>query len=113
VAEVSFLPTRARKGHACALRPPRADSEPRIAGTSAIESTITSGVALDPAPPKGVLRIAYSEFKSLSPVLLHPSKRQGVVTLTLEQFHFGFTNTFTPEVDYAKADRAPPSDHRR
>jgi pimeloyl-ACP methyl ester carboxylesterase len=61
-----------------------------------------AGVALDPAPPKGVLGIAYSEFKALSPVLLHPSKSHGVVTLTPEQFGFGFTNTFAPE-EAAKA----------
>lgn len=57
-----------------------------------------AGVALDPAPPKGVLGIAFSEFKALSPVLLHPSKAADVVTLTAEQFDYGFTNTFGPEV---------------
>jgi pimeloyl-ACP methyl ester carboxylesterase len=56
-----------------------------------------AGVALDPAPPKGVLGIAYSEFKALSPVLLHPSKSHGVVKLTPEQFDYGFTNTFPPD----------------
>ncbi len=56
-----------------------------------------AGVALDPAPPKGVLRIAYSELKAASPALLHPSTRRGVVTLTPEEFNYGFTNTFSRE----------------
>lgn len=54
-----------------------------------------AGVALDPAPPKGVLRITWSELKATSPVLAHPSNRRGVAALTFEQFAFGFTNTFS------------------
>jgi pimeloyl-ACP methyl ester carboxylesterase len=61
-----------------------------------------AGVALDPAPPRGVLRLAYSELKVASPALAHPSKRSGVIELTPEQFHYGFTNTFSP----AAADEA-------
>jgi pimeloyl-ACP methyl ester carboxylesterase len=64
-----------------------------------------AGVALDPAPPRGVLRIAFSEFKSVSPALLHPSTRKGVVTLTPEQFNYGFTNTFPPDAAAAAYER--------
>lgn len=55
-----------------------------------------AGVALDPAPPRGVLRLTYSELKVGSPALLHPSKREGTVELTPEQFNYGFTNTWPP-----------------
>lgn len=53
-----------------------------------------AGVALDPAPPKGVFRLAYSELKVASAALAHPSKQEGVVHLTPEQFDYGFTNTW-------------------
>ncbi|HEY3317074.1 MAG TPA: alpha/beta fold hydrolase [Coriobacteriia bacterium] len=53
-----------------------------------------AGVALDPAPPKGVLRLAWSELKVASPALAHLSKRDGTVELTPEEFDYGFTNTW-------------------
>jgi len=56
-----------------------------------------AGIALDPASPKGVLRIAPSSLKAAGPAINHPSARHGVVTLTPEQFNYGFTNTFEPE----------------
>src|SRR5262249_11826395 len=56
-----------------------------------------AGVAMSPAPPKGILRLPFSTLKAASPALAHPSKRHGVVTLTEEEFTYGFVNTFTPE----------------
>ena len=56
-----------------------------------------AGVAMSPAPPKGILKLPFSTLKAGSPALAHPSKRHGVVTLTLEEFTYGFVNTFTPE----------------
>ena len=56
-----------------------------------------AGVALDPASPKGVLRIAPSSLKAAGPAINHPKSRHGVVTLTAEQFNYGFTNTFGAE----------------
>src|SRR5438045_5731299 len=56
-----------------------------------------AGVAMSPAPPKGILVLPFSTLKSGAPALAHPSKRRGVVTLTLEEFTYGFVNTFTPE----------------
>jgi pimeloyl-ACP methyl ester carboxylesterase len=53
-----------------------------------------AGVALDPAAPKGVLRVAASSLKAAAPAIAHPSKRHGVVELTFEQFNYGFTNTW-------------------
>jgi len=43
----------------------------------------------DPAtvdPPKGILKLPFSTLKAASPALAHPSKRHGIVTLTLEEF---------------------------
>ena len=56
-----------------------------------------AGVAMSPAPPKGILKLPFSTLKAGSPALAHPSKRHGVVTLTLEQFTYGFVNTFSEE----------------
>jgi pimeloyl-ACP methyl ester carboxylesterase len=61
-----------------------------------------AGVAISPAPPKGILKLPLSTLKAASPALAHPSKRRGVVTLTPEQFSYGFVNTFSPE-DAAEA----------
>ena len=56
-----------------------------------------AGVAISPAPPKGILVLPLSTLKAASPALLHPSRWHGVVPLTLEQFTYGFVNTFSPE----------------
>jgi pimeloyl-ACP methyl ester carboxylesterase len=56
-----------------------------------------AGVAMSPAPPKGILKLPFSTLKAASPALAHPSKRHGIVTLTLEEFTYGFVNTFDPE----------------
>ena len=64
-----------------------------------------AGVAMSPAPPKGILKLPFSTLKAGSPALAHPSKWHGVVTLTLEEFTFGFVNTFNPEAAKAAYDR--------
>jgi pimeloyl-ACP methyl ester carboxylesterase len=56
-----------------------------------------AGVAMSPAPPKGILVLPFSSLKAASPALAHPSKWHGVVPLTLEEFTYGFVNTFSPE----------------
>jgi pimeloyl-ACP methyl ester carboxylesterase len=56
-----------------------------------------AGVALSPAPPKGILTLPFSSLKAASPALAHPSKRKGIVTLTPEEFTYGFVNTFSEE----------------
>ncbi len=56
-----------------------------------------AGVAISPAPPKGILVLPFSSLKAAAPALAHPSKRNGIVTLTLEEFTYGFVNTFSPE----------------
>ena len=56
-----------------------------------------AGVALSPAPPKGILVLPFSSLKAAAPALAHPSRWHGTVPLTLEEFTYGFVNTFTPE----------------
>ncbi len=64
-----------------------------------------AGVAMSPAPPKGILKLPFSTLKAGAPALAHPSKRHGVVTLTLEEFTYGFVNTFPPEDAAAAYER--------
>ncbi len=64
-----------------------------------------AGVAISPAPPKGILVLPFSALKAVSPALAHPSKWHGVVTLTPEEFTYGFVNTFTPEDAAAAYER--------
>jgi pimeloyl-ACP methyl ester carboxylesterase len=64
-----------------------------------------AGVAMSPAPPKGILKLPFSTLKAGAPALAHPSKRHGVVTLTLEEFTYAFVNTFSPEDAAAAYER--------
>jgi alpha-beta hydrolase superfamily lysophospholipase len=52
---------------------------------------------MSPAPPKGILVLPFSTLKVVSTALAHKSRWHGVVPLTLEEFTYGFVNTFTPE----------------
>ncbi len=55
----------------------------------------SAGVAIDPAPPKGAIYLLPpSTLKAAAPAIAHPSKLHGVVTLTFDQFNYGFTNTW-------------------
>jgi pimeloyl-ACP methyl ester carboxylesterase len=64
-----------------------------------------AGVAMSPAPPKGILKLPFSTLKAGAPALAHPSKRHGVITLTLEEFTYGFVNTFPAEDAAAAYER--------
>lgn len=64
-----------------------------------------AGVAMSPAPPKGVLKLPLSTLKAASPALAHPSKWHGVVTLTLQEFTYAFVNTFSEEEAAAAYER--------
>ncbi|MFC5003168.1 alpha/beta hydrolase [Dactylosporangium cerinum] len=57
----------------------------------------TSAVALNSAPTEGVLVTPLTQIKSTFPVLKSPANRHKAVPLTLEQWTYAFTNTFTPE----------------
>jgi pimeloyl-ACP methyl ester carboxylesterase len=64
-----------------------------------------AGVALSPAPPKGILALPFSTLKAAAPALAHPSKWHGVVTLTPEEFTYAFVNTFSEEDAAAAYER--------
>ena len=49
-------------------------------------------VAIDNAPIKGVLPLPLSAFKSEAPVLRNPANRKKAITLTFEQFKYGWAN---------------------
>ena len=46
-----------------------------------------AGVAMSPAPPKGIIVLPFSSLKVASSALAHPSRWHGVVPLTLEGVH--------------------------
>lgn len=60
-----------------------------------------AAVAIDPAPFKGVLPLPPSTLKASSPVLGNPANRKRTVTLTFDQFRYGFANAVSE--DEAKA----------
>jgi alpha-beta hydrolase superfamily lysophospholipase len=64
-----------------------------------------AGVAISPAPPKGILALPFSTLKAAAPALAHPSRWHGVVPLTLEEFTYGFVNTFSAEDASAAYDK--------
>jgi pimeloyl-ACP methyl ester carboxylesterase len=49
-------------------------------------------VAIDPGPFRGVLPLPLSALKSARPVLANPLNRGRAVTLTFDQFKYGWTN---------------------
>jgi alpha-beta hydrolase superfamily lysophospholipase len=56
-----------------------------------------AGVAIDPAPVKGMLALPASTLKSGFPILKNPVNRHRAVALTPEEFHYSFTNTMSAE----------------
>lgn len=56
-----------------------------------------AGVALDPAPVKGIFVLPFASLKSALPGLKNPFEQHRAVALTLEQFHYGFTNHLSEE----------------
>jgi alpha-beta hydrolase superfamily lysophospholipase len=63
------------------------------------------GVAISPAPMKGVLRLPPAQLRAAFPVLSNPANRKRTVELTPKQFHYGFTNTMSDEDAQAAYDR--------
>ncbi|WP_432837923.1 alpha/beta hydrolase [Dactylosporangium sp. CA-092794] len=60
----------------------------KIAGDGASVAT----VAIDPAPFQGVLSVPFSSLKSSAPVVSHLSSLKHGVTLSFEQFQYGWAN---------------------
>lgn len=54
-------------------------------------------VAIDPGPFRGVLPVPFSSIKSAFPVLSNPLNRGKAVTLTLDQFKYGWANALSDE----------------
>src|SRR5215203_2501714 len=79
----------------------RLDKKPAVMGHStgglltymiADRGLSAASVAIDPGPFRGVLPLPLSALKSASPVLLNPLNRGRAVTLTLDQFKYGWAN---------------------
>ncbi|MEO7102334.1 MAG: alpha/beta fold hydrolase [Gemmatimonadaceae bacterium] len=56
-----------------------------------------SAVAIDPAPVKGILVLPFAAIKAALPGLKNPFEQHRAVALTLEQFHYAFTNYLSEE----------------
>jgi pimeloyl-ACP methyl ester carboxylesterase len=54
-------------------------------------------VAIDPGPFRGVLPLPIAALRSASPVLRNPLNRSKAVTLTFEQFQYGWVNAIDDE----------------
>jgi non-heme chloroperoxidase len=65
----------------------------KIAGTGAASVT----VSIDPAPGRGVLPLPPSALKAGSPVLGNPANARRAVTLTFDEFKYGWTNNLSDE----------------
>jgi pimeloyl-ACP methyl ester carboxylesterase len=54
-------------------------------------------VAIDPGPFRGVLPLPVSALRSAGPVLKNPLNRGRAITLTLDQFKYGWANALSEE----------------
>jgi non-heme chloroperoxidase len=54
-------------------------------------------VAIDPGPFRGVLPLPISALRSAAPVLANPLNRNRAVTLTLDQFKYGWANALSDD----------------
>ncbi len=54
-------------------------------------------VAIDPAPSQGVLPLPFSALKASFPVLGNPLNRGRTVTLSFEEFRYGFANAVSEQ----------------
>lgn len=72
-----------------------------------------SGVAIAPAPVKGIVILPFSTLKVSLPVLTNPANNHRALPLTPEQFHYAFGNTLSEEESQAAYERyaVPGPDH--
>ncbi|HET8757832.1 MAG TPA: alpha/beta hydrolase [Solirubrobacteraceae bacterium] len=54
-------------------------------------------VAIDPGPFRGVLPLPISSLRSAAPVLANPLNRKRAVSLTLDQFKYGWANALSED----------------
>jgi pimeloyl-ACP methyl ester carboxylesterase len=65
----------------------------------------SAGVALSTAAPKGVLKLPLSTLRAAWPALKNPFGKNNDTPLTLEQFHWCFTNALSEEDSKAVYER--------
>ncbi len=84
----------------------RVTTKPAVIGHSfgGLLAQITAGrglsaatVAVDPAPFRGVLPLPISALRSAMPALGNPANRGRAVTLTFDQFRYGWANALTED----------------
>jgi len=82
------------------------DRKPAVIGhsTGGLLAQIIAGrglaaatVAVDPGPFRGVLPLPLSALKSAAPVISNPLNKNKAVTLTLDQFKYGWANALSDE----------------
>src|SRR5213079_2126775 len=56
-----------------------------------------ASVAIDPAPFRGVLALPISTLRSAMPVLANPLNRGRAISLTFDQFRYGWANALSEE----------------
>jgi non-heme chloroperoxidase len=56
-----------------------------------------ASVAIDPAPFRGVLPLPISALRSAMPVLANPANRGRAISLTLDQFRYGWANALSDQ----------------
>jgi pimeloyl-ACP methyl ester carboxylesterase len=56
-----------------------------------------ASVAIDPGPFRGVLPLPFSTLKVSAPILRNPFNRGRAITLTFDQFKYGWTNALDDE----------------
>jgi alpha-beta hydrolase superfamily lysophospholipase len=64
-----------------------------------------AGVAIDAAAVRGITKLPFSTLKSGFPILKTPASKHRAVPLTLEEFHYAFTNTMSEEDSEAAWER--------
>jgi pimeloyl-ACP methyl ester carboxylesterase len=72
-----------------------------------------AGVAIAPAPVKGIILLPFSTLKVSFAALSNPSNNHRAVPLTPEQFHYAFTNNMSESESLAVYERyaVPGPDH--
>lgn len=56
-----------------------------------------AGIAIDPAPMKGVWQLPFSALKASFPVLSNPFNVKKAISLTFSQFRYGFANAVSEQ----------------
>ena len=64
-----------------------------------------AGVAIAPAPVKGIFFLPFSTLRVSLPALSNPANNHRALPLTPEQFHYAFTNNLSEEESLAAYNR--------